>query len=326
MDLPELEEESALRLRFAGGEEGVGARLAEVLAADPDFRPAFSLLRARDQFYFGQAEGARAPTWRAAGDGPPAEFLPGAHHASAAPMAWRICVLLGCRADIARAKEALVPADLVSAEGAVVATGLGAFTVGAWVEPAPDPTLPLSDRALWSSWLRAGPPGALDQAAVELLAPLESGDGGKEVRQALLPVLGDQPGRSLAASLSDTLVWAWLTGSEALFDPPGKYRPAFGAGPAGISTLDLGPAFTGTGTRLDRSPLREVTRFRTSTIQVLRALDREATRRALIPVGPLAAARGTAHFELFWARREALLGRIDALVAKHGAEAVLYFD
>lgn len=317
--------ESEIRLRMDAGEEGLGPQLARTLAADESFRPTFPLLRARDQFSFLPEPSARRTTWRVVWDGPPAEFMPGAASAASAATSWRIAALLDCRVDIARARESLVPVDAVRSEGSTVVTGLGAFTVGAWVEPAADPPLPLSDRAVWTPWLRQGPPGALDQPAIEALAALDALEGGAKAREGLTAALGDRSARSLAASLSDTLVWVWLTGSESLLRDSDK-RPAFGVGPAGISVLDLGAAFSGTGARIDRSPLRDVTRFRRGTLRVLRALDRASTQDALRPSGPLVAGQFEALFKLFWDRRQALLTHVDALVERHGADAVYYFD
>ena len=325
VEIEPVEDESALRLRLDAGETGLGASLARTMASDPGFRPSHPLLRARDQFFFAPQDDAWAPTWRAATDGPRAEFLPGARAAASAAMAWRISTLIGCRVDIPRAREALVPADQIAQPGAVVVTGLGAFTVGAWVEPASDPSVPLADRALWTAWLRPGPPGALDQPAVDLLAPMDALDGGAAARQALRASLGERSGRSLAASLSDALVWAWLTGSEGLFEPSDR-RPPFGVGPAGISVTDLGPAFGAAPGALSRSPLRDTVRFRRATLAVLRDLDRDATRAALEPVGPVAGQHADALFAFFWTRRAALLARVDALLEELGDAEVYYFD
>ncbi|MFU8802298.1 MAG: hypothetical protein ACNA8W_00675, partial [Bradymonadaceae bacterium] len=66
-----------------------------------------------------------------------------------------------------------------------------------------------------------------------------------------------------------------------------------------------------------------VSRYSRSLIASLRMLNRPIVDPLLFPD---ATDRERLRLDVFWAQRDRLLRRVDQLIARHGEEAVLFFD
>ena len=124
------------------------------------------------------------------------------------------------------------------------------------------------------------------------------------------------------AELSDMIVFDYLAHNVDRWGGDNTNVRTVGAG-GPLMYLDNGAAFTLFRPRvrvMDRR-LAEVQRLRRSTVDAVRAFDpgRFARRLEGDPLAPLLDARQLANLEV---RRRYLLEHVDALVARHGAEAV----
>lgn len=183
-----------------------------------------------------------------------------------------------------------------------------------WVD---EPLVPLSLAPGWERWLRIEGRGPR-VSPFQRPSRVRAGRGPRpRPRTAPEPDLPDRP-----AELSDMIVFDYLTHNADRWGADNTNVRTVGRG-GRLMFLDNGAAFTLRRARLALMDhrLAQVQRFRRSTIDAVRAFDVERFEERLDaePLAPLLDARQLANLET---RRRHLLAHVDALLERHGPDAV----
>ena len=129
---------------------------------------------------------------------------------------------------------------------------------------------------------------------------------------------------AFASQISQMLVFDVLVSNWDRFSSVREYYGAnthYGQGR--LISLDNGAAFhTQRMLKVD-ALLEKIERFSRTQITALRAVEPQALDDVLFPQ---ATALERQRLEVFWGQRARILAHVDALVARHGEQAVLCFD
>lgn len=182
-----------------------------------------------------------------------------------------------------------------------------------WVD---EPLVPLALAAGWERWLRIEGRGPR-VSPFQRPSQIRAGDRLPRPRTTPEPDVPDRP-----AELSDMIVFDYLAHNADRWGGDDTNVRTVGRG-GRLMFLDNGAAFTLRRARLALMDhrLAQAQRFRRSTIDAVRAFDVERFERRLDgePLAPLLGARQLANLET---RRRHLLAHVDALLERHGPDAV----
>jgi hypothetical protein len=183
---------------------------------------------------------------------------------------------------------------------------------------------PIERTDIWRPWLWVHNDGAsLDASVADALAPLDEA-GRSDLKDRLLEETGEATVRRLAAQLSGVLTFDFLTNNWGRFaEDEAAYGTANHFRDGRFVTLRTDTVFQGrTSTRVE-GRFKWATRFSRDTVASLRLLSPELARDVIYP-DPTA--EQEAKLDIFLDQRRRVLEHVDALVAKHGRDAVLAFE
>ncbi|MEZ4461787.1 MAG: hypothetical protein R3E66_19120 [bacterium] len=182
---------------------------------------------------------------------------------------------------------------------------------------------PIEYTHLWEPWLGVEEPPDLDQPLGANIRGMMLYKNGEYYRNILREDDGTTT-RSVARELSNVLVFDYLTNNWDRFS---VQEPYFGVNNQFANghfvSIDNGAAFhIQVSSRVD-ARFEPVTRFSRTMIEGLRHLQPSWVNPILFSdPNDLEKQR----LEIFWQRRDAVLGRVTELVEQHGDKNVLYFD
>jgi hypothetical protein len=257
--------------------------------------------------------------------------------------AWRLCELIGCgfqipynrpvrisHADFDKLYDTSDPKQRAYAKGFKDLQWQQAdgqtFLYGtqkAWVPSFTQ--FPIEDTDTWQPWLaQRDRKKTLDRTLQENLRRWLRDDATSRAYRPVLNEAGDATTPAIARQLSDMLTFDFLVGNWDRFSTVRSYWGAnCQIGSGHLISIDNGASFPITPAGRVEANLMKVERFSPSLIQALRDLDHDHTLAALFP-DPTA--QDLKRFAQFWKQRERLLARVDGLISKHGADAVLRFE
>jgi hypothetical protein len=184
---------------------------------------------------------------------------------------------------------------------------------------------PIEDTETWQPWLTLRDrKKTLGKPLPENLRRWMRDDATARAYRPVLEEVGELATGELARQLSDMLVFDFLVGNWDRFSTSRAYWGVnCQIGEGKLISIDNGAAFPITAAAKVEANFMRTERFNPALIQALRDLDQDQARAWLFPD---ASPQDIKRFELFWQQRARVLARVDGLVAKHGAEAVLRFD
>jgi hypothetical protein len=190
------------------------------------------------------------------------------------------------------------------------------------IEPAA--RWPIEDLPLWREWL------SVTSSPVMLEAPLASQidrlrqRAGEDAAQAVLTAAGSPMTKALARQISDVLVVDFLTNNWERFqsrpDLHGTLTPLASGRIVSVHNSD---AFQPRSSRRVQGRFEWTSRYSRTMVDAIRALEPDTLNDYLFPS---ATAVERVKLEVFWSQRNQVLKRVDALIERHGPDAVLYFD
>lgn len=182
---------------------------------------------------------------------------------------------------------------------------------------------PIEYTDLWQPWLDASrDPSLMEVPPTQALWALRQRQGGKYWR-AWRREGAQMSTRELARGISNLLVFDFVTSNWDRFSSVERFYGVNNQLDEGrFLSLDNGAAFHIQSMQRVRERFELASRFDIRLITALRVVEPSALDPVLFP-DP--SAEGRTRLEVFWAQRDALIERVDALVAEHGAEAVLAF-
>ncbi len=256
--------------------------------------------------------------------------------------AWRFCELVACHFEILKIEPAIMTRSFFD-ELSGDTEGLAALAEQAsWQDieidgeaiqavrgslehlPAkPSAAFPIEYTRLWLNWLAAGTDSQdLESTLAENLGSLQNLADGK-FYEGLVSQVGDLPTWELARQVSSLLLFDFLTNNwERFFTRPEEYgtnNPVVGTT---LVSRHNGDAFQPRASRRVQGRFEWTTRFSSSTVASIRALDRELVAEVLFPE---ATATERSRLNVMWSQRQQLLQRVDELTSRHGSEEVLLF-
>jgi hypothetical protein len=264
--------------------------------------------------------------------------------------AWRLCEVLGCGFEVPWTRKARMTKrrfETASSDGLTPSGGLvneesadDQLESFRWRSPSGTDTQylygalrtwpgemarwPIEAFEIWRPWMRATrESGALDRPAADAWSAfsntLDDSQLGDLKRQA-----GEQTLRSVAAQLSDVLLFDYLTNNWGRFAPESsKYGVNNHFRDGQFVTVDTDQTFQRRHSRRVKGRFSWTEIFREETIFALRWMDRE---QLLGIVYPEPSSLERAKFDLVWEQRNRTLDRVDKLVDTHGAKSVYPFS
>ena len=261
--------------------------------------------------------------------------------------AWRLCELISCGFDVPWSRPARISREdlmaLYPMDTDKQRTYFERFAELTWVlEPGPDgieheylygvlktwvphfADWPIEYTHVWNDWLDAeADPTLLDQPFQKSIRPLMIYKDGEYFRN-LVSEEGDATTMRVAKGLSDVVTFDYLTNNWDRFSILEQYYGVNNQFADGrFVSIDNGASFhVQPSIRVD-ARFEPVERFSRSLIRGLKLLQPNWADAILFDSpGDLDKQR----LDVFWQRRDAVLGRVTELVEQYGEQKVLFFD
>ena len=256
--------------------------------------------------------------------------------------AWRFCELVICHFEVFEVQPAVVTRDFVAGLDGETEELESLVDQAAWttleidgenveavqgslefVSTASSSAFPIEYLTLWRGWLNASNDSAfVDQPMTDNLDRLASLAGGR-FHDELMDGLVDVSTGEVARSVSSLLIFDYLTNNWERFytrtEEYGQNNPVIDST---IVSRHNGDAFQPRASRRVRERFEWTTRFSHSTVASIRALERDLASEVLFPNANATERR---RLDVMWSQRDAMLERVDQLIAQHGDEDVLLF-
>ncbi|MDX9722023.1 MAG: hypothetical protein RBU37_14855 [Myxococcota bacterium] len=184
---------------------------------------------------------------------------------------------------------------------------------------------PIEASSSWSPLLDPGEHSQLATPASEWLSTLAAaaGERGWNDHSKRVAFVEGLSTNDLMRQLSDLVATDFLTNNWDRFaGSPELYGANCHIEAGGLVAIDNGAAFPPWHTDRVKRRLNYVHRFSKKYVSALRRLEYDPTLRRLFPNANKDELK---RFDIFWERRTDLLEYVDAVIAKHGEEAVLAF-